>query len=55
MLNLGCMNGWYEKPPKEFTKCRKLKHKVDRKNLGNCYNEFTCTTCKIKYQVDSSG
>jgi len=26
-----------------------------RKQLGNCYNEYTCNDCGISYKVDSSG
>ena len=26
-----------------------------RKQLGNCYNEYTCNDCGISYRVDSSG
>lgn len=53
--DLGCMNGWHGAPP-EYTKCVASSHFVHRtkKRLGNCWYEFTCPICKIKWDVDSS-
>lgn len=30
-------------------------HDWEGKNLGNCYNSYTCTKCGYGYRVDSSG
>ncbi len=30
-------------------------YNVYRRNLGMCYNQYTCNDCGITYKVDSSG
>ncbi|MBY8604187.1 hypothetical protein K7N18_05015 [Burkholderia arboris] len=30
------------------------KHVMDRKNVGNCVNQYTCTKCGFSETVDSS-
>jgi hypothetical protein len=55
MKNLGCMNGWKSEPV-EYTKCKSGCHHefVSTRKLGNCWYEYSCEICKIKYNVDSS-
>ena len=53
MKDLGIMNGWSEKP-KEYVECREAKHRVNETKLGNCYYEYECPVCKIRWRVDSS-
>jgi hypothetical protein len=53
--DLGCMNGWHLKDkPKEYVECCALGHKHTQKKLGNCWYEYYCEICKIRYNVDSS-
>ena len=50
--SLGIMNAWTPgKYPAEYNNCNHIKIS---KNLGVCYNRYTCTICKITYTVDSS-
>ena len=50
--DLGCMNGWVNEPA-EFTECRKIHpHFIEVKKLGNCWYEYTCKVCGIRYTVD---
>jgi hypothetical protein len=51
--NLGWQNGWVESPS-EFQRCIKTTHKRVITNLGRCYNQTLCPTCKIYWSVDSS-
>ena len=51
--NLGWQNGWVERPS-EFQRCIETKHKRVITNLGRCYNQTLCPTCKIYWSVDSS-
>lgn len=65
----GCANGWYspsilvngkwvkehpDRVPAEVVACREAGHGLSSKKLGNCYYEYSCAICKIKYDVDSS-
>lgn len=53
MISLGYANGWIEVP--EIRKqCKRLKHVVEQKNIGNCLTEYCCPICKYTYKVDSS-
>lgn len=45
----GYANGW-SKTPDVIAKC---KHKVERKEIGRCLNEYTCKECGYSYKVDS--
>lgn len=55
--DLGTMNGWKENGVKwEMVRnCWKENHQLVVTNLGNCHNRHTCETCKITWDVDSSG
>jgi len=41
--------------PGDFEMRTDRRYNETRKNLGNCYNEYTCQDCGISYKVDSSG
>jgi hypothetical protein len=51
--DLGCMNGW-PVDPLEYVHCCNHKHVLTTVKLGNCWTEYSCEICKIKYNVDSS-
>lgn len=51
--HLGAANGWLMQP-QELKECEKQRHKQKEQQLGNCYHEYTCDICNIKYTVDSS-
>ena len=51
--DLGCMNGW-KIPPDEYKDCVDSNHDVSTKKLGNCWYEYTCKVCGIRYNIDSS-
>jgi hypothetical protein len=56
--NLGAANSWYAyKPPNLpalYLKCCEAKHHIRQVEIGRCYNEHICDTCKIKWTVDST-
>jgi len=41
--------------PGKFEMRTEKQYAMSQKNLGNCYNEYTCKDCGISYKVDSSG
>jgi hypothetical protein len=50
--DLGCVNSWKESP-QIYKECCRLEHPMTIRNLGRCYNEYTCEICGIKYTIDS--
>jgi hypothetical protein len=46
--------GIYGTSPPIFFKFADCNHKYHAKNLGNCYNSYTCLRCGDSYTVDSS-
>lgn len=44
-----CIGKRFDKITKKFRK-----YSMITKNLGHCYNEYTCQQCGIQYSVDSS-
>jgi hypothetical protein len=55
--NLGCANGWTDESlPIEYEQHVNARHfeLATVKKLGNCWYEYTCPICKIRYNVDSS-
>jgi hypothetical protein len=57
--NLGSANGWRETPlelkaHEAFQKAG-ARHVVTEVRLGRCWTEYTCPTCGIRWNVDSSG
>ena len=54
IIDLGCSNGWRENPAPYAEHLQSCKNTLVRRNLGRCYNEYTCTKCGIRYTVDSS-
>jgi hypothetical protein len=59
VVDLGCMNGWMGEPvlylPHKLAGNRGERHEVTERRLGRCWTEYTCATCGIKWNVDSSG
>jgi hypothetical protein len=57
--DLGVENGWYSydppKIPEEYKKCCKENHLLRAIKLNNCYTQFMCDICAIRFEVDSSG
>jgi hypothetical protein len=51
--HMGAVNGWIKRPTK-VVQCEQDGHKVKEERLGDCYYEYTCDICNIKYTVDSS-
>lgn len=51
--DLGCANGWKEMP-KEVVECKGKEHERDRKTIGRCLIEISCSICNYRYEVDSS-
>lgn len=55
-------NGW-DKPgvkepdrvPPEYTACRAAGHQLTTHQKGHCWTQYTCPTCGITWDVDSSG
>ena len=54
-------NGWNgpaikgeDRIPPEYTACRAAKHAVTTQKKGNCWYQYTCPTCGITWDVDSS-
>lgn len=52
--NLGCLNG-YSETPDEVKRCWEKAHLLEGRKLGNCYYEYFCDECRIRYSIDSSG
>ena len=50
---MGAVNGWLQRPT-EVAQCEEQGHKTKEERLGDCYYEYTCDICNIKYTVDSS-
>jgi hypothetical protein len=40
--------------PDKFEIRKYRKNTLAQRNLGHCYNEYTCTECGIQFTVDSS-
>ena len=45
----------YHGDPKNPTEEIVRDYNVSRRNLGTCYNQYTCNDCGITYKVDSGG
>jgi hypothetical protein len=66
VVDLGIMNGWKVIPEKyldHLTKCgydmtwpngRERRYRLEEKNIGRCYNSYTCNDCGCSWRVDSS-
>lgn len=58
IVNLGCQNGWnMRNPPSAYVKHEEHcgRYTLVRREIGNCWNEYTCEQCGIRFTVDSSG
>ena len=52
--DLGCANGWRTDPEEYKLHVAKGPHTVTTEHLGRCWTEYTCETCGIRWNVDSS-
>lgn len=51
--DLGDLNS-LRSTPKVLDDCREAKHVLSNRNLGRCYDEYSCAICRITFNIDSS-